>query len=111
MNSHNGDNHNDSKLLKKSKLLKPQPFQFSFKALMNKLYNINPQQYDEEYKQFLAYQKQYMQWYKQQPEYIEEMADTNIDMSPMFYLRKWKKMEENGRKCLKSKLKQVCKNF
>lgn len=91
MNSHNSDNHNDSNLLKKLKLVKPQPFQFSYEALMDKLYNINHTQYDKEYNQCLEYKKQYMIWYQQQPDYIPN-ENNKIDMSPLFYFRRWKQI-------------------
>lgn len=70
---------------------KPQPFQFSYEALMDKLHNISHQQYDNEYNQFLEYKKQYMQWYKQQPDYIPN-ENIKEDLSPMFYLRRWKQI-------------------
>lgn len=70
---------------------KPQPFQFSYEALMDKLHNISHQQYDNEYNQFLEYKKQYMQWYKQQPDYISN-KENKIDMSPLFYLKRWKQI-------------------
>lgn len=90
MNSHNSDNHNDSKLLKKSKLVKPQPFQFTYEACIDKLYNISHRAYDNQYNQFLEYQKQYMLWYKEQPEYKNESNEES--MSPIFYLRRWKQI-------------------
>lgn len=70
---------------------KPQPFQFSYEALMDKLHNISHQQYDNEYNQFIAYKEQYIQWYKQQPEYVSNENEKE-DLSPMFYLRRWKQI-------------------
>jgi hypothetical protein len=58
---------------------------------MNKLYNISHQQYDNEYNQFTIYKKQYMQWYQTQPEYIPN-ENKKEDLSPLFYLKKWKQI-------------------